>query len=72
LPSYVDDVLEFDSFEDFPTVGEGSKIYIDKEENKTYRWGGSVYVAIGREHLFLVHQIIFRINQPPSISFFLD
>lgn len=47
LPSYVDDVLEFDSFEDFPTVGEGSKIYIDKEENKTYRWGGSIYVAIG-------------------------
>lgn len=47
LPSYVDDVLEFDSVEDFPTIGETSKIYIDKEENKTYRWGGSVYVAIG-------------------------
>lgn len=47
LPSYVDDVLEFDEFADFPQPGEPGKIYIDKSTNYTYRWGGTVYVQIG-------------------------
>jgi len=47
LPSYVDDVLEFDTFADFPTTGETGKIYVDKEKNETYRWSGSQYVKIG-------------------------
>jgi hypothetical protein len=46
LPSYVDDVLEFDDLTFFPLVGEASKIYVDLETNKTYRWSGSVYVEI--------------------------
>ena len=50
LPSYVDDVLEFDSFRDFPVTGEPGKIYIDTSttENNAYRWSGSQYVNIGR------------------------
>lgn len=47
LPSYVSDVLEFPSFDRFPTKGEVSKIYIALDTNKTYRWGGTVYVEIG-------------------------
>ena len=46
LPSYVDDVLEFSSFDDFPLVGETGKIYVAIDTNKTYRWGGTVYVYI--------------------------
>lgn len=46
LPSYVDDVVEFDNRAAFPPTGEDSKIYVDKETNKTYRWGGSDYVEI--------------------------
>ena len=46
LPSYVDDVLEYDSKSAFPTVGETGKIYVDKTTNITYRWGGSSYVEI--------------------------
>ncbi|MCX4289098.1 MAG: hypothetical protein OSJ46_06300 [Duncaniella sp.] len=46
LPSYVDDVLEFDNKAAFPATGETGKIYVDKATNKTYRWGGSAYVEI--------------------------
>ena len=47
LPSYVDDVLEFATLANFPSVGEAGKIYIAIETSKTYRWTGIVYVAIG-------------------------
>ena len=47
LPSYVDDVLEFATLANFPSVGEAGKIYIAIETSKAYRWTGTVYVAIG-------------------------
>ena len=46
LPSYVDDVLEYDDISLFPENGERSKIYVAKDNNKTYRWSGSTYVYI--------------------------
>jgi len=46
LPSYVDDVLEYDSQSAFPTTGEAGKIYVAKDTNKTYRWSGTAYVEI--------------------------
>lgn len=46
LPSYVDDVLEFDSQSAFPGTGETGKIYVAKDSNKTYRWSGSGYIEI--------------------------
>ena len=46
LPSYVDDVLEFDGLSSFPEIGEAGKIYVDITTNKTYRWSGSTYVEI--------------------------
>ena len=46
LPSYVDDVLEFDKFSSFPVDGETGKIYIAKDTNLTYRWSGTAYVEI--------------------------
>lgn len=46
LPSYVDDVLEFDSKDKFPANGEDGKIYVDKSDNKTYRYTGSGYLWI--------------------------
>ena len=46
LPSYVDDVLEYDSFNEFPQEGETGKIYIDLTTNESYRWSGSIYVMI--------------------------
>lgn len=47
LPSYVNDVLEYNSSSNFPATGETGKIYIDLSDNKTYRWSGSTYVVIG-------------------------
>lgn len=46
LPSYVDDVLEFDNRTGFPATGEAGKIYVAKDTNKTYRWSGTAYVDI--------------------------
>ena len=46
LPSYVDDVLEYDGLNAFPQPGETGKIYVDLSTNKTYRWSGTTYVVI--------------------------
>lgn len=58
LPSYVDDVIEgYLSSNTFylsksgssyssSITGESGKIYVDKDTNKTYRWGGSSYTEI--------------------------
>ena len=47
LPSFVDDVLEYDTESAFPSAGEAGKIYVDKSTNKTFRWSGTQYVVIG-------------------------
>lgn len=46
LPSYVDDVLEFASKDNFPITGETGKIYLAIDTNLPYRWSGSTYVEI--------------------------
>lgn len=46
LPSYVDDVVEFASRDNFPGTGEDGKIYIAEDTNLTYRWSGTQYVEI--------------------------
>lgn len=46
LPSYVDDVSEYDTKANFPTTGEAGKIYVDLSTNLTYRWSGSAYAEI--------------------------
>lgn len=48
LPGYVDDVLEFNSIDDFPSQGESGKIYVTLNTNLTYRWSGSDYVEISK------------------------
>lgn len=49
LPSYVDDVVEYDTFDEFPNPGEGGKIYIALDTGYVYRWSGSMYIQIGGE-----------------------
>lgn len=44
LPSYVDDVLEFNNVAAFPSPGESGKIYVAKDTNYQYRWSGSNYI----------------------------
>lgn len=46
LPSYIDDILEFDTISEFPSEGEAGKIYLSTDTNTIYRWSGSSYVAI--------------------------
>lgn len=49
LPSYVDDVLEYENFAALPVTGESGKIYVlitPYLGNAQFRWTGSAYVAI--------------------------
>lgn len=46
LPSYVDAIKEYDSYNDLPLTGESLHIYVTKDTNKTYRWSGSTYVEV--------------------------
>lgn len=46
LPSYVDDVLEYENKASLPAKGKTGKIYVSKDTNLTYRWSGSAYVEI--------------------------
>lgn len=46
LPSFVDDVLEYDSVSAFPATGEAGRIFVAKDTNLTYRWSGTQYVEI--------------------------
>lgn len=63
LPSYVDDVIESwlkdeefpknayakeDTEMTTPITPEGSKIYVNLLNNKTYRWGGNFYVEVSK------------------------
>ena len=54
LPSYVDDVLEFDSVRDFPEVGEKGILYVDVSQisNNVYRWSGTQYVTVAKSIMY--------------------
>ena len=49
LPSYVDDVLEYDTFESLPSSGEKGKIYVIKNNNTQFRWSGSEYIQLNSD-----------------------
>lgn len=46
LPSYVDDIVEVANYAALPVVGETDKIYLTLDNNKIFRWSGSVYIEI--------------------------
>ena len=46
LPSYVDDIVEYENLQEFPLLGVSSFIYVDKSTDKMYRWSGTGYVEI--------------------------
>jgi len=46
LPSYVDDVLEYANLAALPGTGTAGIIYVTVDNNKAYRWTGSVYIEI--------------------------
>ena len=48
LPSFVDDVLEYNTLSLFPVIGESGKIYISTSNGLTYRWSGTTYVEISK------------------------
>lgn len=63
LPSYVDDVLEFDSLSTLPQQGESGKIYITKDTNKLYRWTGARFIDITQGELGTLQSVTDRGNE---------
>ncbi|KQK27217.1 hypothetical protein AR438_03145 [Chryseobacterium aquaticum] len=53
LPSYVDDVLEFDSFENLPNPGEKGKIYLITNDNSQFRWSGLEYIQLNSDEFVM-------------------
>lgn len=51
LPSYVDDILEYNSVANFPVAAgaEAGKIYVDTSTNTSYRWSGSQYTKVASD-----------------------
>lgn len=49
LPSYVDDIVEVANYAALPVVGETGKIYLTLDNNKIFRWSGSVYIEIASD-----------------------
>lgn len=48
LPSYIDNVQEYDSLAVLPDLGLDNVIYLTKDENKVYRWSGTGYIEIAQ------------------------
>lgn len=46
LPSYVDDVMEYNNLAAFPATGETGKIYVAKDTGDSYRWSGTQYTRV--------------------------
>lgn len=46
LPSFVDDIIEVANYAALPATGETGKIYVTLDNNKIYRWSGSIYIEI--------------------------
>lgn len=53
LPSYVDDVVEFDTFENLPNPGEKGKIYLIINNNTQFRWSGSEYIQLNSDKFLM-------------------
>ena len=49
-----DNVVEAANFAAFPATGVAGKIYVAKDENKTYRWDGSQYAQVGGSFIDIV------------------
>lgn len=49
LPGYVDRVVAYSVFGNFPITGDDGTIYLAQDTGITYRWAGTVYAPIGSD-----------------------
>jgi uncharacterized repeat protein (TIGR02543 family) len=59
LPSIVNDVLAFETKQDFPVVGEINKLYVEKVTGRIYLWSGTAYIATST-------QVFIQSEEPQS------
>ena len=46
LPSYIDEAVEYDSYDDFPASGSSDTVYVALDTGYSYRWSGTTYTQI--------------------------
>lgn len=46
LPGFVDDIIEVADYAALPGTGEPGKLYVTLDDNKIFRWGGSVFAEV--------------------------
>ncbi|MBA4338310.1 MAG: hypothetical protein C0421_05645 [Hyphomonas sp.] len=46
LPSFVEDVIEVANYAALPGTGLANKLYVTVDNNKVFRWSGTVYIEI--------------------------
>ena len=68
LPSYVDEILEYNNRSSFPNAGTTGKIYVDKSTGKTYRWGGSIYVEIPQSSTITISRNLISGTKSATIN----
>ena len=66
LPSYVDDVLEYNTLSNFPQEGETGKIYIEVTTGKQFRWSGARYIQIIDTSTFQ-DMLVAKLDKPSEI-----
>lgn len=72
LPSYVDDVLEFDTFENLPNPGEKGKIYLITNDNSQFRWSGSEYIQLNSDEFVMTTNTIQYLNPTGTKNFYTE
>ncbi|MCY0976384.1 hypothetical protein PGH12_11100 [Chryseobacterium wangxinyae] len=62
LPSYVDDVLEFETVENLPRPGEKGKIYLITNDNSQFRWSGSEYIQLNSDEFLMTTNTVQNVT----------
>lgn len=68
LPPHEDEVLEYNSISDFPSTGKSGVLYINKGDNKLYRWNNISYIAFSNDVSAHTHTFASLTGKPTTIS----
>ncbi len=68
LPSYIDNIVEYSTVNNFPTLGVAGTIYIDTSTKASYRWSGSAYINVGKSGGTVTVNFTDILSKPTTLS----
>ena len=69
-PISLQEIVERDSYGEFPTEGTGNTIYIDLSDDKMYRWDGTTYVPLNDTSSTLTIRSLADLDEQLSVGVF--